>query len=50
MYRDFTNEELVQAIETCHLYGVKVYVTVNTLIYDIEVDRFINYIDFLCFL
>ena len=44
---NFTNEELVYAINTCHLYGVKVYVTVNTLIYDIEVERFMNYIDFL---
>ena len=44
---NFTNEELVFAINTCHLYGVKVYVTVNTLIYDIEVERFMNYIDFL---
>ena len=35
---NFTNEELVYAINTCHLYGVKVYVTVNTLIYDIEVE------------
>jgi len=44
---NFTNSELVTAINTCHLYGVKVYVTVNTLIYDIETDRFMKYIDFL---
>lgn len=44
---NFSNEELIEAIKTCHLYGVKVYVTVNTLIYDTEVERFINYIDFL---
>ena len=44
---NFSNEELVEAINICHLYGVKVYVTVNTLIYDTEVERFINYIDFL---
>ena len=31
----FTNDELIIAINTCHLYGVKVYVTINTLIYDI---------------
>ena len=29
------------------MYGIKVYVTVNTLVYDVEVDRFIKYIDFL---
>ena len=44
---NFSNEELIEAIKICHLYGVKVYVTVNTLIYDSEVERFINYIDFL---
>ncbi len=44
---NFTNEELVSAIEICHLYGIKVYVTVNTIIYDPEVEHFIKYIDFL---
>lgn len=44
---NFSNEELVEAINLCHLYGVKVYVTVNTLIYENEVDMFLNYIDFL---
>lgn len=44
---NFSNEELVEAVKYCHLYGVKVYVTVNTLIYDDEVETFINYIDFL---
>ena len=44
---NFSNEELIDAINISHLYGVKVYVTVNTLIYDVEVDRFLNYIDFL---
>ena len=44
---NFNNDELIEAIKTCHLYGVKVYITVNTLIYDNEVDRFLNYIDFL---
>jgi len=44
---NFSNEELIEAINICHLYGVKVYVTVNTLVYDVEVERFINYIDFL---
>ena len=44
---NFSNDELVEAINLCHIYGVKVYVTVNTLIYDNEVEMFINYIDFL---
>lgn len=44
---NFSDESIVKAIKYCHLYGVKVYVTVNTLIYDNEVDDFINYIRFL---
>ena len=44
---NFNNEELVEAIKYAHLYGVKVYVTVNTLVYEKEVDSFIEYIDFL---
>ena len=28
---NFTNEELIKAIHYCHLYNVKIYVTVNTL-------------------
>ena len=44
---NFTNEELIEAIKYAHLYGVKVYVTVNTLIYEHEVDKFMEYIEFL---
>ncbi len=44
---NFTNEEIVEAINYCHLYGVKVYVTCNILIYEHEVDKFLEYIDFL---
>lgn len=44
---NFSNDELIEAIKYAHLYGVKVYVTVNTLIYEHEVDKFMEYIDFL---
>lgn len=44
---NFNNEELIEAIKYAHLYGVKVYVTVNTLIYENEVDKFMDYVDFL---
>ena len=44
---NFSDEELIWAIEYAHLYGVKVYVTCNTLIYDNEVDSFIDYVRFL---
>jgi len=44
---NFNDVELVEAIKYAHLYGVKVYVTINTLIYEREVDNFLNYVDFL---
>ena len=44
---NFSDEELVNAINLCHLYGVKVYITVNTLIFDDEVDTFLNYIEYI---
>ena len=44
---NFTNEELISAIKFCHLYGVKIYVTINTIIFDNEVDEFLEYAKFL---
>ena len=44
---NFTDEELVYVINYAHLYGVKVYVTCNILILEIEVTKFLNYVDFL---
>ena len=44
---NFTNDELVEAIKYCHLYGVKVYVTCNILVYEHEIPKFLEYIDFL---
>lgn len=45
--KNFSDCELVEAINYCHLYGVRVYVTVNTLLYEDEIDDFIKYIDFI---
>lgn len=44
---NFSEEELVEAIFYAHIHGVRVYVTVNTLIYESEVELFLEYIDFL---
>lgn len=44
---NFDDLQLIEAIKYCHLYGVKVYVTVNTLIYESEVENFIKYVEFL---
>lgn len=44
---NFTDEEMLKAIKYCHLYGVKIYVTVNTLIYEEELLEVMNYLKFL---
>ena len=44
---NFENNEILEAIRYCHLYNVKVYVTMNTLVRDQEVDDFINQARFL---
>ena len=36
---NFTLEEVEAATKLCHLYGVKIYVTVNTLIYEREIKE-----------
>ena len=45
---NFTEEELKQAVEYCHLRGTKVYLTLNTLLYDRELEeasRLVRYAD-----
>lgn len=44
---NFDSSELISAIKFCHLYGVKVYVTVNTMIYNNEFEEVMLYISFL---
>lgn len=44
---NFDDEEMVEAIKFAHLFGVKIYVTVNTLIHEDEVNSAMEYIDFL---
>ena len=44
--KNFSDDELVLAIKYAHRYGVKVYLTCNTLIYDEEVDDFIKFVRF----
>ena len=41
---NFNHEQMREAISYAHLYGVKVYVTVNTLIRDEELDACLDYI------
>lgn len=37
--RNFTDEELRRAVVYCHLHGVKIYLTLNTLLYENELDE-----------
>lgn len=41
---NFTEEELLEAIDFAHLRGVKVYLTVNTLIKNSELSKLYNYL------
>lgn len=41
--KNFDIAELEDAVEYCHLHGVKLYVTVNTLVYDREISELVEY-------
>lgn len=45
--QNFSNEEIVNAIDYAHLRGVKCYVAVNTLVKDLEIRDVFDYINFL---
>ena len=45
--KNFDTNELLEAIELGHLYNVKIYVTMNTLVKDIEIEEFLNQVEFL---
>lgn len=44
---NFNQEEMIAAIEYAHGYGVKVYVTMNTLLFEHEIDQAFQYATFL---
>lgn len=44
---NFDNENMIKAIKLCHLYNKKIYVTVNTMIYNDEIAEIIEYLTFL---
>ena len=41
--KNFDIDELSRATKYCHLHGVRLYVTVNTLVYDKEMDEVIDF-------
>ena len=44
---NFDEQELKEAIQVCHTHGVKLYVTVNTLIHDTELEDALQELKFL---
>ncbi|CCY46433.1 putative uncharacterized protein [Firmicutes bacterium CAG:822] len=44
---NFSNSELKEAVKYCHLYGVKLYVTANTVVFENEIEDFLDYMKFL---
>ena len=45
---NFSNEELAQAVKYCHARGVKVYITLNTLVRDDEMETAMNAVRCAC--
>lgn len=41
---NFDKQQLKEATEYCHLYGVKIYVAVNTIIFENEIEKCLNYL------
>lgn len=44
---NFDEENMINAVNYCHLYGVKVFITINTLIKENEMQEAIEYVRFL---
>lgn len=44
---NFDRERLKEASSYCHLYGVKLYVAVNTIIFENEIERCLSYLKYL---
>ena len=44
---NFSSDTVIDAIKYCHLYGVKVFVTMNTLVKTEEVASFLHQVEFL---
>ena len=45
--QNFDYDEMIEAIKYCHLYGAKIYVTVNTICYENETEEALKYVEFL---
>lgn len=46
--KNFTHEEIAQAVQFCHARNVAVHMTVNTLVKDSEMQEALDFVRFLC--
>ena len=44
---NFSKEELKEAVRWCHIRDVRIYVTINTMLYESEIENAIQLVDFL---
>lgn len=45
--KNFTRDEIKEAVKFCHLYGVRSFITVNIIMFENEIDELTEYIRFL---
>lgn len=45
--KNFDKKELLEAVKFCHLYGKKIYVAVNTVIFENEIEKCLDYLKYL---
>ena len=46
--QNFSREQLAEAVRFCHARGVRVHVTVNTLLKEKELPQALEFVDYLC--
>ena len=44
---NFDNDNMIKAVDYAHSYGVKIYVTVNTIMKENEIEEAVRYAGFL---
>jgi len=44
---NFSNEEIKEATAYCHLYGVKLYITLNTVVFENEINYFLENVKYI---
>jgi len=45
---NFTDEEMAEAIGYCHARGIRAYITLNTIVFETEVKKALDFLQLLC--